>query len=397
MPKTSIKKKPAHRKTDAVKPLPADELRRRVRIAVYLLLILVACLSAGGDFMDQRRPTPIYPSSTLTKKGRLSDYLPSLRGSRGDSDVYIFKGRRPGGTVLILGGTHPNEPGANVTAVLMVENLQVERGRIIIIPCANASGFTATEPQEAFPMRFHYVNRAGKQRSFQVGSRFTNILDGWPDPVVYRHYPSGQLLSGNETRNLNRAYPGRRNGTLTERVAWAITELVRREEVDLMIDLHEAAPEYPVINAIVAHERAMDIAAMAVVELQMEGLEFRLEPSPENFHGLCHREVGDFTQAKVMLFESTGALQGRIRGVTDAELVTLSKDPLYHRAGRLGKLQVDFPEEGIPMEVRVGRHLEAVKTACKIFSEFEPEKTVAFSRIPDYEELQNHGVGFYLN
>ncbi len=390
-------RKSPRRKPTASKPPSPDESRRRGRIALYLFFVLVACLAAGADFVDQRRPAPIYPSPALTKTGRLSDYLPSLRGGRGDSDVYIFEGKRPGGTLLILGGTHPNEPASNVVAVLMVENLQVEQGQIIIIPLANASGFSATEPQEAFPLRFHFINRSGRQRDFRVGSRFTNILDGWPDPIVYRHHPSGQILSGNETRNLNRAYPGRPNGTLTERVAWAITELVRREEVDLMIDMHEAAPEYPVVNAVVAHERAMDIAAMAVVELQICDLDFRLEPSPKNFHGLSHREVGDFTPAKVMLFESTGALQGRLRATTDAELVTRSKDALYHRADRIGKLQVEFPAEGVPIEVRVGRHLEAIRTVCKILGEFEPDQTIDYSRIPGYDELQHHGVGFYLN
>jgi len=106
--------------------------------------------------------------------------------------------------------------------------------------------------------------------------------------------------------------------------------------------------------------------------------------------------LGDFTPAKAILIESAGALQGRIRGVTDTTLVTRSVDPLYHRAWQMGKLQVGFPETGIPLEVRVGRHLEAVRAICRTLAEFEPEKTIAFSRIPDYDELLNRGVGFFL-
>lgn len=368
----------------------------RYRAAFYAALVAVASSVAGSDFVQQHHAEPIRPSFALTQARQLSDYQPNLRDSNGDSDLYFFDGRQPGGTLLVVGGAHPNEPAGYIAALLLVENLQVERGRVIVLPRGNSSGFTATEPQEAFPGSFEITNRAGKVRTFRVGSRSTNILDGWPDPIIYRHHPSGQILSGAETRNLNRAYPGRPDGTLTERVAYAITEVVRREGVDLVVDLHEAAPEYPVINAIVAHGRAMDIAALATVDLQIEGLDFRLEPSPVNFHGLIHRELGDFTPARVMLFESAGALQGRLRGATDADLILQSADPLYAKAARLGKLQVPFPEEGIPLEVRVGRHLEGLYAVCRTMSDLNVEQSVAFSRAPNYRELQEHGIGFYL-
>lgn len=368
----------------------------RTRAIAYLVLVAVACFSAGADFIAQREVEPIYPSFALSKMGRLSDYLSSLNDSNGDSDIYYFNGREPGGTLLVIGGTHPNEPAGFISAVVLIENLQVQRGRVIVIPRGNASAYSATEPQEAFPQKFEIENRSGRTREFRIGSRFTNILDGWPDPIIYRHYPSGQVLSGAETRNLNRAYPGRANGTLTERMAFAITEIVRKEKVDLVIDLHEAAPEYPVINAIVAHERAMDIAALATVDLQIEGVEYNLEPSPENFHGLIHREVGDSTQARVLLFESAGALQGRLRGETNAELVLKSVDPFYARAAELGKLRVPFPREGIPLEVRTGRHLAAISAVCRVLNDFEPDKAVIFSNIPNYSEIIEHGIGFFL-
>jgi hypothetical protein len=373
-----------------------DEQWHTHRIIFYSVLILIACLAAGSDFVMQRQEEPVHPSFALTKTKQLSSYLPSLRNTRGDAEIYFFNGRHPGGILLVIGGTHPNEPASNVAATLLVENLNVEAGSVIVITRANKSGFTATEPQEAFPKYFSFTNRNGKERRFRIGSRYTNILDGWPDPVVYRHYPSGQILSGPETRNLNRAYPGRENGTLTEMVAYAIIQLVKQERVDLVVDLHEAAPEYPVINAIVAHANAMEVAAMTVVDLQIEGIEISLETSPVNFHGLSHREIGDFTDAKVVLMETTGALQGRIRGVTDAELVINSKDACYHKASELGKLAVDFPAEGIPIEVRVGRHIEAIKALCAQMAVFEPEKEIKYNQIPAYAELIQHGVGFYL-
>ncbi len=397
------KKKQPRAQTRKVEPeVKIDEqemsLRNRnlMRIGIYLFFVLIACLASGGAFVELRDASPVYPSSSMTKKQKLSYYLPSLKGTRGETEVLIFESRNPGGAVLVLGGTHPNEPAANVTAVLLAENLSVEQGKVIVIPRANASAFTATEPQEGFPQSFHIKNRKGRKREFKVGSRYTNMLDGWPDPIVYRHHPSGQLLSGAETRNLNRAYPGKKNGSLTEMIAYAITEVVRQEKVDIVIDLHEAAPEYPVINALVAHQRVTDIAAMATVDLEMRGVEIQLEVSPENFHGLSHREIGDFTEASVVLLETAGALQGRMRGVTNTELITKSKDPLYARADKLGKLAVPFPEEGIPIETRVGRHLESIKVLTEVYSEFNPDRAISYTRVPGIDEIKERGVGFYL-
>ncbi len=366
------------------------------RIVFYLFIIAAACLASGLEFIGQSKKENIHESIGLSGRKWLHDYLPSLKDTRGDTEVLFYDSGNEGGTVLVLGGTHPNEPAGYITAVVMAENIKVDQGKVIIIPRANASAFTATEPQEAFPNNITLTNRKGRKRMFRIGSRYTNMLDGWPDPIVYCHYPSGQLLSGAETRNLNRSYPGRENGTLTERVAWAITEIVRKENVDMLIDLHEAAPEYPVINAMVTHENAKDIAAMATVDLEMRGVKLRLEISPKNFHGLTHREIGDFTDAKAVLFETAGALQGRLRGPTDENLVTDSRDALYHRASELGKLEVDFPEEGLPLEMRVGRHLESILVLCETMSLFEQENAVSYSRIPSYEEIIRHGVGFYL-
>lgn len=56
--------------------------------------------------------------------------------------------------------------------------------------------------------------------------------------------------------------------------AHGIAELIRKEKIDMTIDLHEASPEYPVINAIAAHEKAMPIASEVVMNLELEALFF---------------------------------------------------------------------------------------------------------------------------
>ena len=286
--------------------------------------VVVAALATPA-FLAMRRPDVLRPGPGVTQSTWLSAYFPTLTNGPGDTPVYFLNGSAPGGCMLVLGGTHGDEAAGYLAAILLVERAKVASGRLIVIPRANASGFTHNVPQEGHPQRFTLSTPRGP-RTFTFGARVTNPVHQWPDPQVYTHAGSGQTLSGIETRNLNRAYPGRPSGTLTEQVAFGISELIRREKVDLAIDLHEAAPEYPVVNTIVAHERATDLAALVNMNLQTMGIAIGMEASPKNLHGLSHREWGDGTPALAVLMESTHPAMGRLRGRTDEQLVTMGKD-----------------------------------------------------------------------
>ena len=362
---------------------------------IMIFLSLVITFIAGKEFLKTRELEPIVKSDGVTSMQKLSDYLPALKGTRGDSDIYILQGKEPGGSVLILGGTHPNEPAAFLTTVLLVENLKVDKGTVYIIPRANGSAMSHNDPQEASPQRFTIKTPYG-ERWFRFGSRATNPLDQWPDPDVYIHAASGQKLSGNETRNLNRAYPGRADGTYTEKVAYAITELIKKNDINMEIDLHEASPEYPVINAIVAHERAMPISSQVVMNMEFEDIQIGLEPSPPSLHGLTHRELGDYTNTYAVLMETANASQGRLRGKTDENLVLTGKDPTYVKAQKIGRLFVPYDENGHPIEERVGRHLTGVVQHIIVMGENEPDKEIIIEGLPSYEDLQKNGVGAYL-
>ena len=362
---------------------------------IMIFLSLVIAFVAGKEFLKTRELEPIVKGDGVTSMQKLSDYLPDLKGTRGDSDIYILQGKEPGGSVLILGGTHPNEPAAFLTTVLLVENLKVDKGTVYIIPRANGSAMSHNDPQEASPQRFTIKSPYG-ERWFRFGSRATNPLDQWPDPDVYIHAASGQKLSGNETRNLNRAYPGRADGTYTEKVAYAITELIKKNDINMEIDLHEASPEYPVINAIVAHERAMPISSQVVMNMEFEDIQIGLEPSPPSLHGLTHRELGDYTNTYAVLMETANASQGRLRGKTDENLVLTGKDPTYVKAQKIGRLFVPYDENGHPIEERVGRHLTGVIQHIIVMGENEPDKEIIIEGLPSYEDLQKNGVGAYL-
>lgn len=362
---------------------------------IMIFLSLVIAFIAGKEFLKTRELEPIVKGDGVTSMQKLSDYLPTLKGTRGDSDIYILQGKESGGSVLILGGTHPNEPAAFLTTVLLVENLKVDKGTVYIIPRANGSAMSHNDPQEASPQRFRIKTPYG-ERWFRFGSRATNPLDQWPDPDVYIHAASGQKLSGNETRNLNRAYPGRADGTYTEKVAYAITELIKKNDINMEIDLHEASPEYPVINAIVAHERAMPISSQVVMNMEFEDIQIGLEPSPPSLHGLSHRELGDYTNTYAVLMETANASQGRLRGKTDENLVLTGKDPTYVKAQKIGRLFVPYDENGHPIEERVGRHLTGVVQHINVMGENEPDKEIIIEGLPSYEDLQKNGVGAYL-
>lgn len=367
---------------------------KKTGIAMIFLSLAISFV-AGKEFLKMREPEPIVTGEGVTSIQRLSDYLPDLKGTRGDSEVYVFQGKEPGGSVLVLGGTHGNEPSGYMSAILMVENLKVDKGTVYVLPRTNGSGLTHNDPQEGSPQRFTIKTPFG-ERWFRYGSRATNPLDQWPDPDVYIHAASGQQLSGNETRNINRAYPGRPDGTYTEKMAYAITEMIRKNDINMTIDLHEASPEYPVINAIVAHERAMPIASQVVMNMEFEDIQIGLEPSPVSLRGLTHRELGDYTNTYAVLMESANAAQGRLRGRTDEALVLTGKDPRYVEAQKLGRLFVPYDENGHPLEERVGRHLTGISQLVLVMGENEPEKEIIMEGIPSYADLLENGIGFYL-
>jgi hypothetical protein len=362
--------------------------------ALILLLAVGAILAvASHSFLSMWTAPPIYPGPGVTQIVALSDYFDGLAGTAADTAVYVLDSGRAGGTALVLGGTHPNEPASSLTAVVLIENAMVSQGRLIVIPRANQSGFTCTEPQEGYPQTYTIETEAGP-RTFRYGSRGTNAIHQWPDPVIYIN-AAGQSLAGSEVRNLNRSYPGSPTGNLTERLAYAIVELIRQEGVDIAIDLHEASPEYPVINAIVAHEDALSIAAEAAMFLEFEGIQIGVERSPDNLRGLSHREWGDATDTLALLVESPNPTQGRLRGRTDAALIVAGTDPYYVRAAQRGLLYVPFSDEGHPIDDRVGRHLQTVAMLIEIYS-FYADEPVAVDGVPTRAEVVDKGLGAYL-
>ena len=366
----------------------------------WLSALILLCFSAAAivylatQFLSMREVEPIYPGPGVTEIKMLSDWCPELKGTAGDTEVYVLKGEQEGDSMLVLGGTHPNEPSGLVGAILLIENAVPETGTLYVIPRTNNSAMTCTDPQEGAPMKFT-IDTPGGERWFRFGSRATNPIHQWPDPEIYVHATSGQRLSGSETRNINRSYPGRTDGNFTELMAYGVAQLVRLEGIDVEVDLHEASPEYPTINAIVAHEDAMLLASQALINMQLEGMNISLEPSPTNLHGLTHRELGDYTDTLALLMETSNPSQGRLRGRTNEDLVVNGTDKFYVQAAINGRLYVDFDENGHPLAQRVARQVTGVAQIAASYTELGMGNMV-FGGIPSYYEIESN-MATYLD
>jgi predicted deacylase len=358
----------------------------------------VITLGAGYLFQVMHVEAPIVAGPGVTQKAMLSDTLPSLKGTAGDSGVYVLDSGQPGGTFVLLGGTHPQEIAGMLAATLIIENARVTRGKVIVIPQANRTGFTHTDPMEAYFHSFEVARPDGTKRWFPVGMRLSNPANQWPDPDSYVHMPSGERMVGAESRNLNRNHPGLRSGTLTAEVSYALTQLVRG--ANIVLDLHEAQPEYPVINKIVYHQRADQVASVAsAFNLAAAGVRITADPSAQNLHGLSHREFGDFTPALALLAETANPAMGRFRGRLGLDLVVGGKEPNYVTASRFGDkglVFVPFDEKGWPLQERVSRHIATLQEILNAYNELNPRTQVVIQGIPDFKDISTNGIGKYL-
>ena len=349
---------------------------------------------------------------------KFSKYSPKLEGTVGDSNIYIIDSGVPGPSILIIGGTHPNEPSGQIAATLILENIEVTQGKVFIITEANRSAYTHSNPLEASSEYYTIKNQNGEDRVFKFGSRATNTNEQWPNPDVYVHATSGQKLSSSDTRNLNRAYPGSENGTYTERVAYAITECIKQNNITMTVDLHEASPEYQTINAIICNSVymadsgttvAMKIATRAQMKMEDNDVAIKVEHSPSNLHGLTHRELGTYTNSLVFLCETSNASQGKIRGAFTSDLITSGNDKYYDYLVKQDKQNNTKVIWGEPCDIsiRVARHVYAIMEIIngynKLYNKIEsiPQDVKKLGQlklegIPSYDEIIENGVGHYL-
>ncbi|HPW21208.1 MAG TPA: hypothetical protein PLE61_10380 [Vicinamibacterales bacterium] len=365
-----------------------------------LLVAVVASVAAvaGAQFHQHRHQRlPIVAGPAVARVASLSEYGEGLARTMADTKVFFLQGAEPGGSALIMAGTHANEIDALLSALIFVENAVVEKGTLIVIPQLNHSASVYTRPGDGCPL-FYGIETPWGTKVFRFGDRGASPLDQWPDPDVYVHYPDAQLLSFLDARNTNRSWPGRPDGLLTERVTAAVMRLLAEERVDIALDLHGAETMFPVTNCIVAPERSMRIATMASMTVTaMEGFENHVEPSPKGFRGLSHREIGDHSDTAPFLLEAPFPFLDQPTGPKTRDLLMTGRDPFLLSLAGQQKLFVPYDESGWPIEKRVGQHCSVALEIINQFSRKRADRAIRISEVPRYADLVRNGVGFYFH
>lgn len=360
-------------------------------VKVIALCVIAFCMAIAGFLFAEHRnfKETVVVSAGCTEVKKISDYSTAIKpGSINDCNVYIYDSGVPGGDFLIIGGSHPEEPTGPMVAQLIAENLKVKQGRVFIITHANTSASTITRIGEAYP-RFFNVETKWGTKTWRMGQRHAAELDSWPDPEVYIHYPSGQNLANVDIRNLNRNWPGKEDGLISERTAFAIMEMIRAEGIDYTLDYHEAELEYSVENTLVAHDKGFDVASMVSMTLTAETFDvpIGMEFSPAALRGLSHRDIGDHSDAASFLVEVAEPMLDRIRGITDEKLLMEGKDIFVIKAGEHGLLYAPMDENGWPIEKRVARHVATTAKLIEMYTMMHPDQAVVVEGLPEYEDL----------
>ena len=351
----------------------------RVRNACLLAIVVLSLpalftqvlVPAGQPAVHDIRPGPGVTSTKM-----LSAYATGLADTPGDTRVYVLEGREAGATVFVAGGTHGNEIAGIMAAIVLVERARVQTGRLIVVPHANNSAITDADPERPGPPAIVLTTPSGDRR-FLYGSRRTKATQqGAPDPPAYRHPnpKSDETLPGTEARNLNRAYPGVADGTLTQRIAFGIMQLLAAERVSAAFDFHEAGPESRLAWMVVANPKNLETAAAALFDLEALGLTMKLERSSETFRGLSHREWGDATTAQAYLFETPSPSMA-----DDTKGVDFVNDPK------------------LPLSKRVGGQLAAFAAVLRAYNAGAPASArIALADVPAMTDVEKAGVGAFL-
>lgn len=369
--------------------------RRVFKIVVLAVMAFFAFLSSLCFVRERMSYDTFVPSSSYSYTVRLSDYDSSLLGTKMDAPVFVFDSGIKGADVFIMGGTHPNESGGILSAIIIMENIELESGRVFVLPVANMSAYLNTLPGYGYP-EYYTLQTEWGEKSFKVGSRVASPLDQWPDPPFYVHYPSAQRLSYEEARNINRTFPGRRNGSPLERASNAIMTLLEKEGIDYAFDLHEASVTYPVNLDIVAPEISFDIAYLSALMLEEKGISLRVEATSSSNKGYTHSEWARVEGVHPFLIEVPTPFIDRTPGAMTGKMIVSGKDEFLYKVAEYGYSGVDYPEDGISISERVAIHVATIDKCLEIAGQFNPENAIEI-KLPSYEEIKEKGVGSFLH
>lgn len=107
-----------------------DNNRTYIRKIIFGALGLALFVSSGISFYRSRHlEEPVVAGPGVTGVKRLHEYFSGIKDTANDCNIYFLEGKKGGATILVLGGTHPEEPAGRLAAWLMAENAVMEQGR----------------------------------------------------------------------------------------------------------------------------------------------------------------------------------------------------------------------------------------------------------------------------
>jgi predicted deacylase len=158
-------------------------------LAVLFVIAALSCSTMNAPTVWQVGPLQIAPGKSQ------SGFLPVPAGPDGETriPVTVFNGIRPGPTVAFIAGNHGYEYPPILASQRLIGRIDPQKlnGRVILVHVANMPSFLKR--------------------------------------TIYYSPVDGQ--------NLNRVYPGKVDGTLSQRIAYVLTKEVI-ERCDYLVDLH---------------------------------------------------------------------------------------------------------------------------------------------------------------
>lgn len=128
-------------------------------VAILVCAALVGGIAGTSFYTKRHFKEDIVTGPNVTEVFKLSRYNPNLEGTIGDSDVYVLKGEKEGGSLVVLGSTHANEPSGHMAGIILEENAKVEAGTIYVIPNINNSALTHNDPLDGSPQYMHFTTK----------------------------------------------------------------------------------------------------------------------------------------------------------------------------------------------------------------------------------------------
>ena len=103
-----------------------DKSKKMISAVVCLALSMAVMAASASSFLAARNVPLPERGPSVTEVKMLSDWFEGVKGTNADTPVYVLQGKKEGGKMLILGGTHANEVSGYMSAFTFIENAVVE-------------------------------------------------------------------------------------------------------------------------------------------------------------------------------------------------------------------------------------------------------------------------------